>query len=205
MKLNTFVAEPMDVRVVVPYVRETELLQTVIDCLRIQFVKPELRRIEKKPDAYHRMLAEVWSEGREFFIVEQDVLAWNGGIARMSECPEAWCTMPLLCRGRVMYSTFGCVKFGQQLLDRFPDLWDGVGPEWFLQDSGFARELAHRIDLDDRPSPLGGEDGHQSHIHMPAAAHMNELHWPTTISNRWESKKAWRAQDSVGVQVVVTV
>jgi hypothetical protein len=119
VKLYTKVEEPAEVRVLLPYLKPNHRLQFVIDGLRIQQVQPELHKVDDG-DAYWRLLRDAWAEGREFFVVEHDVFVWQGGIRALAACGEDWCTLPTMCHGRMITTTFGCVKFGQEMVERTP-------------------------------------------------------------------------------------
>lgn len=171
-KLFTKVEEPFPFRVLIPYTKATPKLQTVIDCLRIQFVQPELVKVGDD-DGYRRMLADAWGSG-EFWVVEQDIIVWPGAIYAMNECAEPWCTLPSLCHGRMMFTTFGCVKFGVAVQKEWPDIWDTDKP-WFRLDAHFADTL--------------GWPDRVPHFHEPPLIHLNEVQWPDSISVRFPYKK----------------
>jgi hypothetical protein len=186
----TKVEEPADTRVIVPYTKVTEKLQMVVDCLRIQFIQPELVKVGVD-DAYWRTLRDAWADGREFFVVEQDVMVWPGAIALMVGCAENWCTLPTLCHGRILTTTFGCVKFGAQMIERNPDVWDNMDTTWCYLDAHLSESMGWPFIL--------------PHAHYPVAAHLNEVQWPDSISRRFpEHKMSWRSQEAGGGPVVWT-
>ena len=71
-KLWTKVEEPADTRVLVPYVKATEKVQAVIDCLRLQFIQPEVVKVDEG-DAYWRMLRDAWALGKRIGIRAEDI------------------------------------------------------------------------------------------------------------------------------------
>ena len=177
----TRVEQPADVRVIVPYVKPSHRLQTVVDFLRIQYVQPCLARVNDG-DAYWNLLRTEWAKGEEFFIVEHDVAVWTGGIAMLQGCSEPWCSLPILIHGEYVARTLGAVKFGKQLVERNPGFWDDIPPTWFQLDHHFALKLGW---------PLV-----QPHAHYPPATHLNEIQWPDSISLRHESSKLfWQSMD----------
>jgi len=182
----TKVEEPLDVTVIVPYMKPSSVLQTVVDALRIQFVQPRLVKLHKSPEAYWELLQQTWSKGDEFFIVEQDIIVWPGAINEMRNCEELWCTLPSLCHGNIVAATFGCVKFSAQLIAENQDIWDKVAERskvWFVQDSGFSKEM---MAINKHP-----------HVHFPAAIHLNEVQWPLEISKRDAWKKVvWQYMET---------
>lgn len=189
MKIYTKVTEPADVRVLIPYTKRRPLLQTVVDCLRIQQVQPELHKVDDG-DAYWRLLRDTWAEGREFFVVEQDVIVWQGGIRALEECTESWCTYPTMCHGRMISTTLGAVKFGSQLLERNPGIWDDIDPEWFHLDAHFADKM--------------GWPYIKPHAHWPPATHVNEVQWGDELSTRepFGRKIVWQSKEAGGEAVV---
>jgi len=147
----------------VPYTKAGERLQVVVDCLRYQRIQPELYEMTDE-DSYWTLLQANWE--REFFIVEQDVLVWAGAIPAMAACPSDWCTLPTICKGREVTTSFGCVKFGQGLIDRHPRLWDGLPKNWDTLDYCFAAKMQE------------GYETRRPCVHRPMATHLNEAHWP---------------------------
>lgn len=188
MKLWTKVEKPADTRVLVPYMKATEKLQAVVDCLRIQFIQPEMVEVDEG-DAYWRMLRDAWAEGREFFVVEQDVMVWPGSIAFLAGCSQDWCTLPTLCHGRMFTTSLGCMRFSARMIERNPGIWDRIDPEWMYLDAHLSEDMGW---------PFIGP-----HAHYPAAAHLNESQWPDDISMRFiERRVGWHSQESGGDPVV---
>jgi hypothetical protein len=190
--IYTKVEEPADVRVLIPYTKVTSTLQTVVDCLRIQQVQPELIKVGKD-DGYWRLLRDAWAEGKEFYIVEQDVIVWQGGIRQLSNCGEDWCTFPTMCHGRMISTTLGAVKFGQQMVERNPGLFDDIETTWFHLDASIADKM--------------GWPYIRPHAHWPPATHLNEVQWPDNISTRYmlERKIVWQSMEAGGEAVVKAV
>ena len=177
MKRWTKVEEPLPLTVLVPYTRESGLLQSVVDSLRVQFVQPEARKIHGK-FGYWELLCEYWARGDAFFVVEQDVIAWCGAIKHMADCPETWCTTPLLCRGSLFITSLGCAKFSKELVTSRPTLVEDLEDhDWHWLD----KNIAESIGMD--PGP---------HAHYPPSTHLNEIQWPNTISRRWAYRKVWQ-------------
>jgi hypothetical protein len=183
----TKVEEPSATRVLVPYTKATEKLQAVVDCLRIQFIQPELVRVGAD-DSYWRMLRDAWQDGREFFVVEQDVMVWPGSIVTLSSCPQDWCTLPTLCHGRIITTTFGCVKFSARMIERNPGIWDRIDRTWCYLDAHLSEDMGWPFIM--------------PHAHYPAAAHLNEVQWPDSISRRFPAEKlAWHSMEKGGEPV----
>jgi len=188
-RLYTKVEEPAPVRVLVPYTKPTVTLQLVLDCLRIQYVQPELVKVGDGAE-YHTALADAWAAGEEFFVVEHDVVVWMGGIRQLAECDEDWCSLPTMCHGRLIPTTFGCVKFGKRMVEQNPGFWDDIDTTWFYLDAGFADKM--------------GFPFIKPHAHMPPATHLNEVQWADDISTRWalERKIVWHGMESEDKTVV---
>src|SRR6185436_8277734 len=110
MKLWTKVEKPVDRRVLVTYTKATEKVQAVIDCLRIQYVQPEVVKVDTG-DAYWKMLRDAWEDGREFMVVEHDVMVWPGSVAFLFSCDMDWCVLPTLCHGRMYTTSLGAMRF----------------------------------------------------------------------------------------------
>lgn len=174
-------------RVLVPFTKPTPKLQFVIDCLRAQAAQPELAHVDAG-DAYWRLLRDAWERGETFFVVEQDVAVWHGAIQQMDECPERWCTLPTMCHGRMIPTTFGCVKFSEELISQNPGFWEDIPPRWFHLDANFSDKM--------------GWPWIRPHVHNPPATHLNEIQWPDEISTRLtlERKMVWQSHES-GAQV----
>lgn len=179
----TKVEQPTDVTVYVPFTKHTPTLQLVVDCLRIQRVQPELVQVDKG-DAYWNLLREAWGKGETFFIVEQDVVIWQGGIHQLAECAERWCTLPTMCHGRMITTTLGCAKFSAELIERRPGFWDDIPSTWYHLDANFADKI--------------GWPFIKPHAHWPAATHLNEVQWPDEVSMRYslERKMVWRSMEA---------
>ena len=133
-----------------------------------------------------------WSLGEEFFVVEQDVIVWLGAIERMQGCAEKWCTLPTICHGRIITTTFGCVKFGSDLIEKNPGFWDDIPTTWFHLDANFTDKM--------------GWPYIRPHPHDPIATHLNEVQWPDSASKRFslERKVVWQSMEE-GCKTVAKV
>lgn len=187
-KIWTKVEEPAPVKVLMPYVKADHRLQFIVDCLRIQFVQPELHKVDNG-DAYWRLLRDTWNQGQEFFVVEHDVAVWTGAIATLQGCDQDWCTLPTLCHGRYITTTLGCVKFGKQLIEENPGFWDDIPTTWFHLDANFTDKM--------------GWPFIKPHVHWPPATHLNEVQWPDEISTRYtlQRKLVWQSIEAGGKAV----
>jgi len=190
--IYTKVTEPAKIKLLIPYTKPTAQLQTVVDCIRIQAVQPVL--VKTGPgDDYWTMIRDAWEEGDEFFIVEQDVIVWQGGLRQLDECPQDWCTFPTMCHGRMISTTLGCVKFGKQMIERNPGLLDDIETTWYHLDASIADKM--------------GWPYFRPHAHWPPATHLNEVQWPDSISTRFmlERKIVWQSMEAGGEAIVKAV
>lgn len=180
--LYTRVEQPAPARVLIPFTRVDQKLQFVIDCLRAQQIQPELALVDAG-DAYWTLLRDAWSEGETFYVVEQDVAVWMGAIQQMEECEYPWCSLPTMCHGRMIPTTFGCVKFSAELIEKNPDFWEDIPTRWYHLDANFADKM--------------GWPWIRPHVHSPPATHLNEIQWPDEISVRFaiERKMVWQAHE----------
>lgn len=114
--------------------------------------------------AYGDLLAEFWNRGDSFILLEQDVLPWPGALTEMWNCPKSWCAMPLVVHQCVNETNLGCVKFGKEFIETFPDLWKSYPRndifDWRSLDSWLYQQLE--------------PDRH--HRHSPPAIHLNPNH-----------------------------
>jgi hypothetical protein len=78
---------------------------------------------------YGEHLARLWREGEGFVLVEHDVVPWPGAVRGLAECSYGWCAHAYPWDDDGLVTSLGCVKFGYQVLQRFPalpDAWAGV-------------------------------------------------------------------------------
>lgn len=180
--LRTTVEQPVPVTCYIPYTKATERLQVVVDAVRIQRVQPVMVQVGND-DRYWRMLRDAWEASETFYVVEQDVFVWQGAFWALEECDERWCTLPTMCHGRMISTTFGCVKFSKRLLEQTPGFWDDITPEWFHLDAHFSDKM--------------GWPFIKPHTHWPPASHLNEVQWPDEVSTRFalERKVVWQSME----------
>jgi hypothetical protein len=182
-RLYTHVEEPAPIICYFPYTKVTARAQMVVDCIRAQRVQPIPVKVGND-DRYWNLIREAWATGDTFFIVEQDVIPWQGALHQMDECDQGWCTLPTMCHGRFITTTLGCVKFGASEIERRPGFWDDIEPTWYHLDAGFSDKI--------------GWPFIKPHAHVPAAIHLNEVQWPDEISVRYalERKIVWQSMEA---------
>ena len=136
------------------------------------------------PLAYPRLVAHYWRTGKDFAVVEQDIVVRADVIDAFLNCPEPWCAYPYAWTTNVGVA-LGCNRFRSELLSKYPGAADGahhVG--WWQFDVVFLRRI------------LAGEHGLQPHVHLPPVEHLNEakkllpdadptplMHMPSDIGN----------------------
>jgi hypothetical protein len=133
------------VNVLVPYVR---LHPKTVEALELDWIEATFVNTEG-PEAYWETLRDWWVKGETFIVVEQDKIPEPGLLRKLWDCPEAWCSAEAAMRGVEQgspYPSLSCVKFGQPLMDDYPELLDHVGgldlglgaKEWSRLDLGIA-------------------------------------------------------------------
>ena len=137
-------------RVVLPYTRVED---GVLEALDATGYPVELRDVSGSDTDYWRLLSELWTAGQTFAIVEQDILVKPATLARLDECPQAWCAATYDYFQRPGYAGLGCVRFRAELLSEHPDLMDAVAEHeydghcsrhWCVNDAAMQRELWKR-------------------------------------------------------------
>lgn len=103
-------------RVVCPYTEMTVACRMALDASGYDW-----EPVKMTDDfTYGRMLADLWSYGETFCIIEQDVVVQPGTLAEMDGCQERWCAYPTGYMGSYLWG-LSCVKFGAGLLARYPN------------------------------------------------------------------------------------
>ena|SRR5687767_14058969 len=115
---------------------------------------------------YGEQLARLWHEGKGFVLVEHDIVPWPGAMKQIVDCDFQWCSYPYPLNERNgdplghLGKALGVMKFGDRILQRFPDLpdvWAGV--PWWNLDGHLEPELRNRHMV-------------TIHQHMPPVAHV---------------------------------
>ena len=87
--------------------------------------------------AYYELMKELWVAQETFVVVEHDVVPEDALSQELWGCPEDYCSPTLV--------GLPCVKFGARLLQRWPGLFDDMGPvPWGVLDSRLIAALAAR-------------------------------------------------------------
>lgn len=110
------------VLIIVPYTKDcTETVQAIGATGRIWSTCPVVR----SDDAYHGLLADLWSMGSTFAIIEHDITVTPEALDSLEQCPADWCACPYPYMG-ALYAGLGCTRFTADLTARHPDLMTAV-------------------------------------------------------------------------------
>ena len=137
-------------RLVQPYV--TRFPESVAALAGAEFVD-----VSSDPEAYYRLLADLWHSGDDFCIVEQDNVPYV--LDELKSCPEEWCAEPYWLQGR-----WGCwhgvVRYRGTLTARYATLPDSIqNRSWQALDSAWINHLRM----------IGPQE---PHWHWPASKHL---------------------------------
>lgn len=155
-------------RVVVPFV--AGMLQPATrQAVERQAPHAQLWRLDADDQgAYARLLAAMWSAGRTFLIVEQDVVPPAGSLAAMGSCEHPWCAVPYSVGGGPILGMLGCSKFAGNFTATHPSLADvwlrrrfkgQAWCPWRSCDTALAGGMRTA--------------GAAPHMHLPAALHLH--------------------------------
>lgn len=121
-------------------------------------------------DSYWKVLAEWWSYGKSFIVLEQDKVPEPGLLQELWDCPAVWCTVKTPMRGSeeaAPYPSLSCTKFHADLIGTCPGLMWQVGS----LDLGFGEREWSRLDL----GIAGLLSNHaQPHYHDGVVEHLHE-------------------------------
>jgi len=115
---------------------------------------------------YWATLAGLWEQREGFVLVEGDIVVWPGAIQAMIDHPADWVARAYWINMELRPS-FGCVKFGQGLIERHPTLWQDIPTdrrEWWAQDMYVYSKLK--------------ELGEELVVLDPPVTHLHNLHCP---------------------------
>jgi hypothetical protein len=106
------------------------------------------------PEAYWRLIRELWDQAETFTIIERDIEIHPGVLDAFDTCAEPWCTFAYPGRDRVIDSGLGCTRFRGSLMLAEPDTlelpappvrFSGLPPNhWQFLDQRIAHALAMR-------------------------------------------------------------
>lgn len=120
-------------RIIVPFTR----LVPEADAALSRFA-PTAERVDVSGAdlAYWELLGSLWSEGRDFVVVEHDVEIRAGVIEELAECPEWFCAFAYPYKAipsagiELLKAPLGCTRYRSELMERAPDLFAGPPVHW---------------------------------------------------------------------------
>ncbi len=115
--------------------------------------------------AYYDVLRRLWSTGETVCILEHDVEPEGALIPEFAACPQPYCSIAL--------SGLACVKFGQDLMQRWPEVFEEMGPtHWAFLDTYVRGALEGGATCGPRgPVTCAPGRGVQRHLHPLHAWH----------------------------------
>ena len=124
--------------------------------------------VSADPEAYWRLLRDLWRSGEDFLIVEHDMVLPDGALHTFDSCRREWCAHPYF-----MYGTWGTwhgvTRYRGGLTRRLPNLPDEIRSRtWPSLDSAWINHLR-----------LAGVN--EAHWHWPPARHLNPAHPPMAV------------------------
>lgn len=110
-------------RVYCPYTAISPATRAALDASGYEW---EPRDVSGSDTAYWDLLAELWTVGEDFAIVEHDVVPSPEALASFDACGHDWCgaAYPYLAG---TYAGLGCARFRAAIMARHPDLMSVVG------------------------------------------------------------------------------
>ena len=168
--------------VVMPY---TRLRPEVVEALAgwdVAFVD-----VSGSDDAYWQLLANLWSEGRSFLIVEHDVVVRPDTLGELEQCHHPWCSFQVPYVGK-LYAGLSCAKFSAALIARYPDALNRIAE---LEDEDHPPKFWCRLDshLQSHVLNPGGEE---MHVHGPPLGHIRDDSSPATPWAIGPAHGCWR-------------
>lgn len=137
----------------------------------------EFRDVSCDREAYFRLLAELWADGRAFMVVEHDNVPPAGAVEQLAACPEPWCGYAYIydpVRALApLEGELGCTRFSAGLLRMVPQLIEETCDQFFGLDYARPRPvkdwrwLYHRVRLALMRHGVG------FHAHLPHAIHLH--------------------------------
>jgi hypothetical protein len=120
-------------RVVCPF---TDLWPETEAALRQYAPHAEFIDVSGSVYAYWELLRDLWAEGRDFLVVEHDVVIRAGVIDELESCPEWFCAFAYPYRAipsadiEILKAPLGCTRYRSQLMVKRPELFAGAPLHW---------------------------------------------------------------------------
>lgn len=120
--------------------------------------------------AYGRCLERLWEGGRDFAVVEQDIVIRPDVVDAFTACPEPYCCFPYSWSTEVG-PALGCTRFRSELLAAHPEaMREAVATPSAYGQPGHWRQL----DVYLMRRILRDRHRLQPHVHLPPVEHLNE-------------------------------
>ena len=150
------------VNVYVPYTRLCPETKKALDATKHSYTPIN---VSKSDETYWELLNSLWSKGETFAIVEHDIVIHKTALQELADCPRPWCAFPVPYFSS-NHVGLGCVKFGSDLIKRFPNALDEVA---LMFDSKHPPKHWCRLDawLQTRVLPQA-----ERHVHQPPLGHV---------------------------------
>ena len=109
-------------RVVLPYIYLDVEVAEALDASGYDWDSVD---VSGSDEAYWEVLSDLWSYGKTFAIVEQDIKIGPATLKSFDACPHERCASPYPYLGG-MYAGLGCTRFRGSLIRGLPHLMDEV-------------------------------------------------------------------------------
>lgn len=138
-------------RIVVPYSEGGPSAQTLLALLSPP--NDFEARFMWATESYCDLLTELWAAGRDFAIVEQDIVVLQDTMVGFEQCRYPWCSAGYAYLGSKSYHGNGCVRYRASVMADHPDLMAVVAEyqddrhtkgHWCSLDAAMQRELHRR-------------------------------------------------------------
>lgn len=116
---------------------------------------------------YYWLLQALWFRKEGMLTVEHDVVPYEGAIEGLLTCEQPWCAVPYQV-GINIGTWLGLTKFAPEIMVAVPDAFDRMERTAF--DS-----------IDGQLLPYLRQKGYRTHVHWPAASHLNRCGDPSII------------------------
>jgi hypothetical protein len=159
------------VRLVCPYTPDGLRKETMYALAKLtdHLYDVEMVDVSERDESYAELLAELWTDGEDFCLIEHDIVPTIAAIDAMDVCPKSWCANAYAVNHQVgeVIVGLGFTRFRGELCRELPDAvfrtgrWQGGYPRrhWARCDARLTREL--------------NEAGHLVHRHHPDVGHLH--------------------------------
>lgn len=143
--------------------------------------------VSSSDDAYWQLLANLWSRGGTFVLVEHDILVRPDSIEELVNCHHPWCSFQVPYVGR-LYAGLSCAKFSEALIARYPDALDRIAA---FSDEDHPPRHWCRLDSHLQAYVLN-PGGEEMHVHGPPLTHLRDDAVPSSPWTIGPAHGCWR-------------